>query len=84
NHVTFVHDLHFTMRVPLERTGRPCNCLTPIPTPKEGQGIERQSPKTSPELYLDLGFELILNPHPTTHPQSPNESPQQTEHCCIA
>ncbi|KAF8134485.1 hypothetical protein EV363DRAFT_1257650 [Boletus edulis] len=65
NHVTFVHDLRFTTRVPLERTGRPCNCLTPTPTPKEGQGIERRSPKIGPELYLDLGFEPILNPHPT-------------------
>ncbi|KAF8134614.1 hypothetical protein EV363DRAFT_1324109, partial [Boletus edulis] len=62
NHVTFVHDLRFTTRVPLERTGRPGNCLTPTPTPKEGQGIERRSPKTGPELYLDLGFEPIPEP----------------------
>ncbi|KAF8449251.1 hypothetical protein L210DRAFT_3524174, partial [Boletus edulis BED1] len=31
NHFAFVHDLRFTTRVPLERTGRPYNCLTPTP-----------------------------------------------------
>ncbi|KAF8422783.1 hypothetical protein L210DRAFT_14928 [Boletus edulis BED1] len=60
NHFTFVHDFCFTTRVPLERTGRPCNCLTPTPTPKGGQGIERcvAEARRHGDRRLDIVFDV--------------------------